>query len=71
MGSSAFQSHFFFYNLQPYGEQVMDKKRDAICIEMLIINSAGELSFMWTCFQHDKINGMNGLKKMYNLRDVS
>ena len=58
---SGFQS--LFDNSQLCGEQVLDKEGNNFWIKMLMINSAEELNFMRTSYQHDKINGHGQINK--------
>ena len=53
----------FFDNPQLVGNRCWTRKGITFWIEMLIINSAEELGFMRTWYQHDKINGDGQIKK--------
>ena len=56
-GPSGFQSLFSLIILNFVGNRCWTRKGMTFWIKMLIINSAEELGFMRTLYQHDKING--------------
>lgn len=56
-GPSGFQALFSLIILNFVGNRCWTRKGITFWIKMLIINSAEELGFMRTSYQHDKING--------------